>query len=243
MKKVMIALLAMAVLFGFAACDNSTGNVTSDQLRVLGTLTNETEYLPGEAVDAADFSFTAYTVDGTAKTIDASEVKKVSGEEYADSSKAEYVFTWNGVRFSGAITVNTVTGITVDASASNVKKDYYATDWDTTHASDGKKGDFTDDLITLAGVKLEVAYTDSTGTAQKRTVDATSLHGVTAAIANWNPSLSGGTASADVTVTYAANKTDTYPVTLSKNYVDSVALVEVNEDATYYVGGSYDKET
>ena len=61
MKKIMIALLAIAVLFGFAACDNSnSGSASADDQRVVAlTIDGPTEYFAGETVDLSKYTVTA----------------------------------------------------------------------------------------------------------------------------------------------------------------------------------------
>ena len=57
MRKLMIAMLALAVVFGFAACDNSNSGSTSlmDQYVVALEVTGPETYFAGEKVDLADY--------------------------------------------------------------------------------------------------------------------------------------------------------------------------------------------
>ena len=68
MKKFMILMLSLAVLFSFAACSNegrNPGTTNPDDIAyVEGAVRNAKDYLVGETPDAADFIFTGYDVAG-----------------------------------------------------------------------------------------------------------------------------------------------------------------------------------
>ncbi len=211
MKKIMILLLALAVLFSFAACDNSTGTTPSSELRAYGTATLNTgvDYLVGEKINPNDFTFTAFTVDGEAVSVDSSAVSLTSAESYATAGlQDEVTFLGNnGVQFTGSITVYTPTEITVDASASSVKKVYY-----TTETADYQKVDLT-------GVAITATYKVDDVEKTKTFTDVTDNKSITAELEDWETS----NAKKVVTVTYTTVE-DTYKVELKDNLVTSIAL-------------------
>ena len=71
MRKLMIAMLALAVVFGFAACDNNSGSASlTDQYVVSLEVTSGPEaYFAGQKVDVADYTVTATRVDGSTFTV------------------------------------------------------------------------------------------------------------------------------------------------------------------------------
>ena len=80
MKKIMIALLAIAVLFGFAACDNSNGGSASmqDQYVVALSATGPTEYFEGQRINVSDYTVTATQNDGNTFVVDSKDLKFVT---------------------------------------------------------------------------------------------------------------------------------------------------------------------
>ena len=132
MRKLMIAMLALAVVFGFAACDNSTANSgAASQLDVAYIEAVEktaTDYLVGETADPADFTFTGYDAAGNvviedmASTLFSATKSFVKGDD-------EAVFTYNGTvkvpSIKVPVSVYEVEKLTVDATADDVQKTYY----------------------------------------------------------------------------------------------------------------------
>ena len=74
MKKVMIALLALAVLFSFAACDNSNGGSGSVGAVARIYSTNIPQYLTGEKIDLADFDLVGEDVNGNEVAINVEDI-------------------------------------------------------------------------------------------------------------------------------------------------------------------------
>ena len=75
MKKFIIAMLCVAVLFGFAACDNSSSTPSTPDMSniayVEGALRNASSYyFEGDTPSAADFIFTGYDVEGNVVVAD-----------------------------------------------------------------------------------------------------------------------------------------------------------------------------
>ena len=75
MRKLMIAMLALAVVFGFAACDNSNSGSTSlmDQYVVALEVTGPTQYFAGDKLDADAYTVTAVQNDGQKVTLAAGD--------------------------------------------------------------------------------------------------------------------------------------------------------------------------
>ena len=213
MKKFLIALLAIAVIFGFAACSNENGSAPSTELRASGTATlkDGVDYLMGETINPEDFTFTAYTVDGTAVNVPASSVEFRSGDNSNADDEVAVTFFADGVTFNGKIAIYAPTEIKVDASASNVKKTYYKTS-----NADYQK-------IDLTGVALTATYEVDGVEKTKTFTDVTDNKLISATLEGWS------TAKDDsiVTVTYEAgttDPTDTYKADLKDNLVTSIAL-------------------
>lgn len=77
MKKVMIALLALAVLFSFAACDNSSGtpDSTSKEIaRIYQAATDDVTYLVGQVANLDDFTVMVEYTDGTSERVASSNL-------------------------------------------------------------------------------------------------------------------------------------------------------------------------
>ena len=77
MRKLMIAMLALAVVFGFAACDNNSGSASlTDQYVVSLEVTSGPEaYFDGQTVDVADYTVTATRVDGSTFTVPSEDLE------------------------------------------------------------------------------------------------------------------------------------------------------------------------
>ena len=155
MKKIMILMLSLAVLFSFAACDNSTSNSGSvDQLNIayiVGTEKVAKDYLVGEIAKAEDFTFTGYDVAGNvvAQNMEPSLFKEGSALSAASTDAS---FTYDGLAMStvsvtAPINVYAIEKITVDAS--KVNKDYY------TIVETGSNGTVP---TKLEGLKASTAY-------------------------------------------------------------------------------------
>ena len=172
MRKLMIAMLALAVVFGFAACDNSTSTSgTGSQLDIayiVGTEVNDKDYLAGDAADPADFKFTGYDA------ADNVVIENMSAELFAakgtlSAADDEAVFTYNGMGlFAGKdvkvpVDVYAIEKITVDSS--KVNKNYY------TIVQTGSNGAVSDATIGEGGAYEEYAKVDTANLVVTATYD------------------------------------------------------------------------
>lgn len=227
MKKFIIAMLCVAVLFGFAACDNSTGTGSSSnvELRETGIVTAKAgvEYLIGEEVDPADFVFTAYGVDGSEVAVDGVGAKLTSNTTDAANEEATVSFSWNGITFNGEVAVYNPDSI--ELTEGSVKTDYFATDWTGTTK-------YTDDLLDLEGLTITATYTDKDDNEKTRTISVDNPK-VSATIEDW--ATAGDT---EVKVTYGSAPAKTYDVTLAVNRVSSLKVTMADETKKFYVGGT-----
>lgn len=94
MKKVMIAMLALAVVFGFAACDNQNG-LTNRSVDYI-TINQLADFAEGQAFDASKYEVVAHNTDGTETTIDGLGLVKAVLEEGV----------WNGAVEASLTTAN-----------------------------------------------------------------------------------------------------------------------------------------
>ena len=97
MKRFMIAVLAVAVLFGFAACDNSgsgTPSTNPDDLAIIKVVVKEgpSQYFAGEKVDEADYEVVGIQANGEETPLDAAYLTFVADTtnqaDYADDGLA-----------------------------------------------------------------------------------------------------------------------------------------------------------
>ena len=162
MKKFIIAMLCVAVLFGFAACDNSSnapsGSEGLDKLVVSMKVEAKTgfdgKYFDGEKIDLSNYVITATTYNGDEVEVAAADVSldkdKVSAGDNEDvKSTLLATLTYKGATY-GAIPVKAeITGYVYDLSAVDVKinteKTYYV----------GDDIDSIKDNITVTGYALK----------------------------------------------------------------------------------------
>ena len=225
-KSILIGAIAALMLFAFVACDN--GSSVGYVLDVAASGKGETIYLPGETVDPSEFTYTLFMYDGSTQTASASDF--VFDDLTADGSAIKGYYKGNKSNTSWAIEINpmvaTVKSITVDASAADVEKTYYATS-----TTDDK---YTNDLIDLTGVVItaKYEYTDEDGvkTEGEKAV-AIDNPSVNATIADWT---TASTTAGDkvVTVSYGGDS-KTYAVTLVTNLIESVAIKTTDDYVVY----------
>ena len=252
MRKLMIAMLALAVVFGFAACDNSTGNSGASQLDVayiVGTEKTATDYLVGETPKAEDFTFTGYDVAGNVV------IDNMSAELFtADALSAgdeDAGFRYLGVlgstiKVTAPVTVYEIEKLTVDATADTVKKSYYTISEvdgvavDATSMAEG--GDYyAYTLVDKTGLVVTATYN---GTAEK-VIDADDY---TAVLGTVNEGTETGFAAIDWTSATLTGKDavvrismdgttadDYYAVNYSANVVKTI-YVDVADDYVLYYG-------
>ena len=126
MKRFMIAVLAVAVLFGFAACDNENGGSASFQDMVvtsIAVIEGPEQYFDGEELDVEDYKVEATRVNGDTFVVPASDLTfgnspvtaKAAAEDPNDDVTAKVVGT---LTYKGAYAMTTVT---VDVKASVYK--------------------------------------------------------------------------------------------------------------------------
>ena len=138
MRKLMIAMLALAVVFGFAACDNSNSGSTSlmDKYVVALEVTGPEAYFAGDTVEKSDLTVTAVSNDGSKMELtedDYSLVNSVPADATSATAKEEVVatVTYEGI-YQGTIQKPTaaVKAIVYKVDAINVavsadQKPYY----------------------------------------------------------------------------------------------------------------------
>ncbi len=221
MKKIMIALLAIAVLFGFAACDNSnSGAAESLAMRIYSD--DCPVVVEGEKVTLADWTLKAVDGRGNPVSVDVADVTLAVGGKSVDSiavvtDEAEAAIEtvsvstpWGG---TGSLNVKVlpVSAITVDASEA------VYTEYNAVISTDPKADDYK--KINPEGVVVTATYTDEDGVAQKKTVDNSLVKFELNTAAEWN----SATPDAKVKVTYAgqSNSTD-FIVDIIENKVVSL---------------------
>ena len=254
MKKVMIAMLALAVVFGFAACDNSTSNSgTPSQLDVSyieATAKSEIDYLVGETPDPADFTFTGFDMTGNV-VVENMASSLFAAQAPLAKNADEAVFVYNGAVSVPAIKVPVnvyeVEKLTVDATAADVVKTYYtvvATDGDSSanvdldkyapYAKINKTGLVV--TATYNGTETKTVdakdYDATLGTITENTTDLTSFKKL-----NWATNqLSTDIDNKDVVVKISMDNTSAaamYKVEFKDNLISSI-YVDVDEDYKFY---------
>ena len=257
MRKLMIAMLALAVVFGFAACDNSTANSgAASQLDVAYIEAVEktaTDYLVGETADPADFTFTGYDAAGNVVIEDMASTLFAATKPFAKGDD-EAVFTYSGTVKVPAIkvpvSVYEIEKLTVDATADNVKKSYYTISKvgtvavDATSTAEG--GDYyAYTLVDKTGLVVTATYN---GTSEK-VIDAddyTAVLGTVtentetgfAAISDWTSATLTGK---DAVVRISMDGTtaeDYYAVNFSANVISSIYFDIPEDYKLYYAEGT-----
>ncbi len=149
MKKIMILVLSLAVLFGFAACDNSTPDEPSVGQVTTIYATTIPQYLTGETVDLADFGLVGEDNQGNVVDIPVEDIVVVnSAELVADSTAGRKVLDLTNVTYKGMkITDLVYDAFELDAkslkvSGPSTSEDYYV-------GSDDKDFDFKSDNYTV----------------------------------------------------------------------------------------------
>ena len=254
MKKVMIAMLALAVVFGFAACDNSTSNSgTPSQLDVSyieATAKSEIDYLVGETPDPADFTFTGFDMTGNV-VVENMASSLFAAQAPLAKNADEAVFVYNGAVSVPAIKVPVnvyeVEKLTVDATAADVVKTYYtvvATDGDSSvnvaldkyapYAKINKTGLVV--TATYNGTETKTVdakdYDATLGTITTKATDLSSF-----AALDWaTDQLSTDITGKDVVVKISMDNTSAaamYKVDFKENLISSI-YVDVDEDYKFY---------
>ena len=170
MKKFMILMLSLAVLFSFAACDNSTsasGTTSGDIIGARVSGGGDKVYIPGETLNIDDYEFTLVLADGEERPASASDFVLdgegvVSFVSTADN-KAEMTASYKGTDIEVKLTyrVGVVTEIEVSGTAD--KTEYYAPISD--------KAKYRDDSIELDGITVNATVEDKDGNKSPATID------------------------------------------------------------------------
>ena len=258
MKKILIAVLAAAVLFGFAACEDGSSSTTSGVIAGATVTGGEKVYIPGETVDLNDYTFSITMADGTPKAASGSDFVfdslVVPFDDGDGNAIADETITLMG-RYKGMTSAVVYVPVKVaKVTALEVKgtpevDEYYA----ATSASTEDK--YKDDLLDLSGLTFTATYEFGNVKDGKREVQsdnkylfATMTASGTSAEA-W--SVEAGVDNADndnvVTVYFNGVKADgtsvtlasieakdTYDVTVIENLIKSVELKKT-EGYTLYI--------
>ena len=219
MKKVMIAVLAIAMLFGFAACSNETDSNVSAGLAEKIYSDDTPVIVEGEKVDLSMWSLKALDTFGNPTSINASDVIIAADDETpvnADGTKAETVkvsvsTSW-GAAGELSVKVLPVTEIEVDAEDA-ATTEYFAVIGTPANVDKAYKNG----LIDKTGVKITATYIDQDGKEQEKVVD-NALVDFSIADEDW---VKGPDKT--VNVTYA-NVPGTYTVDMIDNKVASLSI-------------------
>ena len=251
MRKLMIAMLALAVVFGFAACDNSTSTSgTGSQLDIayiVGTEKTAQDYLVGETPDPADFTFTGY--DAADNVVIENMSAELFGNAQIDASKEVATFDYAGIGgMIGAMTVEVpvsvypVESIEVVAGTT-AQKTYYTT---VTGDLSGKAAtEFT--TISKTGLTVTATYNDGEG---EKVLDAddyvaklATISGETVTpVSNWSTATAASdyvvqVVFGDASTTADATNSDTFPVEFLTNKITDL-YVYVDPTYTLYIDGT-----
>ena len=227
MRKLMIAMLALAVVFGFAACDNSTSTSgTGSQLDIayiVGTEKTAQDYLVGETPDPADFTFTGY--DAADNVVIENMTSTLFTAKALSTGDKEAVFTFAGVGAAAGksievpVTVYEVESIKVVAG-DDAKVVYY------TVSKEGADSDTSAEKYdaykeaSKAGLTVTAIYNDGEG---ERVLDADDYTAEVAisdgTVMNWD----AVTADKDYVVKVSfGGESDSFPVEFLTNKVVSL---------------------
>ena len=230
MKKIMILLLSLAVLFSFAACDNESNTGVSGGLADSIYSESVVVRVAGEKITAADFEFKGLDTFNNPVSVDGADVVLVDGGNVVDSitlanpqdttkagTQTINVKTSWGAIGTVDVTVLPVKEITVDAENA-ATTEYFKVIGTASEVAQTYKND----LIIKTGVEVTATYIDQNGDEQEKVVD-NSLASFSISDTDW----AGGT-DKDVTVTYGG-KSGTYKVDIIDNKVVSID-VEVAAD-------------
>ena len=248
MKKFMILMLSLAVLFSFAACDNSNTTAPVDPSSIVsikGVAKDAAkEYLVGDTPDPEDFTFTGYDLSGNVvQTISSTLFESTELKAATDDA----TFTINGYDdVKVDVPVYAVDKLEVNAKADSVQKTYYT----VVETETLKKADYTDvkDLpytaINKTGLVVTAYYDNSSKT---RVLDAdeykAALNKNAAAmtVADW---MADDPTDSDPTYTVKVefgSQSATYDVDLVANLIEKVSLYTDDDYVIYYNEGGAKK--
>ena len=174
MKKVMIALLSLAVVFSFAACSNENDTAVSGGLADSVYSESTVVRVAGEKISASDFEFKGLDTFKNPVALNSSDVVLVEGNTVVDSITAATTETekagtqtisvktaWGA---TGTVTVTVLPVTKFEVSGTNAVKEYKAVVGDAaTVAKEFKK-------IDPAGMTFKATYIDEDGNTQTKEV-------------------------------------------------------------------------
>ena len=149
MKKIMILMLSLAVLFSFAACDNENGGSSSFQEMVVTSIeitAGPEKYFSGETLDAKDYTVVATRLNGETFTVEAKDLS-ITGTLSATSNddvKTEKVGTisYNGSFALSSVTADVMASVyslnAIDVEKTGAAKQYYTSQ----NATDVTRADY-----------------------------------------------------------------------------------------------------
>ena len=202
MRKLMIAMLALAVVFGFAACDNNSGSTSlMDQYVVALEVTGPEAYFAGETVEKDDLTVTAVRNDGAKVELTENDydlVSSVPDSAVSATAKEETVatVTYTGI-YQGTIKAPTaVLKATVyNVDAINVEGPAVAQYYNTQDADDFDYSAYTVTSYALAKStdNASAALYSKSETATKGVFDFSSaITSTTFNTGNWEVPVDGG---------------------------------------------------
>ena len=244
MKKFMILMLSLAVLFSFAACDNSNNGPESTVGAVARIYsTNIPQYLTGEKISLSDFNLVGEDMNGNEVEINADDIVVVDSAalKAADEAGRKSV-TKDALSYKGAAIVSLYyDAYTIDADSLKVvapseKEEYFVDSIDkgfdfnyskytvtVTYTVNNEKVTKT---LDAADDEYTVTYDDQT---VKNDVPVTFKTAVGAAV---------GSEQSDAT-TVKVNVIDDPVVDIVAELVDADALIYSNASAAAVAGGDY----
>ena len=224
MKKIMILLLSLAVLFSFAACDNESNTGVSGGLADSIYSESVVVRVAGEKITAADFEFKGLDTFNNPVSVDGADVVLVDSNgnvvdsitaTSTDKTKAstqtiDVKTSWNA---TGKVSVTVLPVTKVEVSGTPTVKEYKAVVGTVADVAKQYK------KIDPAGMTVKATYIDENGDTQTKNVEP-SL--VTFGLKDdaWDTVA----ASVKVTVSYAkTDADDTWNVAVVENRVTSIA--------------------
>ena len=249
MKRILIAVLSLAVLFGFAACEDGSSSNTSGMIAGATVTGGEKVYIPGETVDLSDYTFSLTMADGSTQPASASDfVFDSLVVPYGAARSTEISGKYKGMANAGVkLPVNVASVTKLDITGTPAIKTYYTPIVQSSDADNYKK--YTDGLIDLEGITVEATYVDKDNVEGKKNVALDNEYlfaTVTAKGTAWTPDDNDND---NVVTVYFADKEkdssdltsfnakDTFDITVKKNLVTSIEL-KATEDYTIYVGST-----
>ena len=247
MKKILIAVLAVAVLFGFAACNDGSSSTTGGIIAG-ATVTGggEKVYIPGETIDLSDYAFSLTMADGSTQPADASDFVFNSLVVPAVLNDAESEYVAGTVTIAGSykgmtdavvgLKVNVAKVTKIELSGTPATKEYFATSAATDASDIDNK--YKDGQLDLTGLTVTATYVDKDGVNGTREIASTNAN-LSASIADWKNVASKTDAVLTVKFGTVGNVEDTLSdvIKLKPNRVQTFAL-KATEGYTLYAGST-----